>query len=252
MPNRPQSRICQALFITGAALWIAGKHHRPQRSMLWSALLLAADLAAIPAILRAKPAIQDAEIDAIDQSAVPAIDRIALRLPIERREAIRKSSDQMLRLLVAAPLLFLFNKRLRHRAASWLQDYVWGHALTYTIYTFSPIGPAFVDKYRPIVYRSGAPLKERDKGNNRNSQYSGHTGNAAFASFFAARLFAQIQPANSGLKEAGFGLAALAALILGSLRVRAQKHFPSDVLLAGGIGAAAAAAAFPGALVTKR
>ncbi len=237
MPNRPQPRLLQALFIAGAALRLAAGPRRPKRSLLWSAVLFAADLVAIPAILRAKPAISKAELKALDPGILPPLDRLALRLPVKDREAIRKSSDNLLRALVAAPALLLSDGKLRQRAAAWLQDYVWGHALTYTVYTFSPPGPAFSDKYRPVVYRSEVPAAERRRGNNRNSQYSGHTGNAAFACFFTARLLLRSRQIGTGSKLGLLGIATVPALILGSLRVRAQKHFPSDVLLASGIGA---------------
>lgn len=233
MPNRPQPRLLQAVFVAGVGLWLASKPRRPARSLLWSALLLAADLAAIPGILRAKPRLSADELGILDPEEVPVPDRLALRLPVTNREAIRKSSDNMLRAMVAAPVLLLPGRR----ASDWLLAYVWGHALTYTIYTFSPLGPAFSDKYRPIVYRGEIPEPERARGNNRNSQYSGHTGNAAFAAFFLAGM---LYRRTGGGRLQDIFMTAVAggtALLLGSLRVRAQKHFPTDVILATVIGA---------------
>lgn len=229
MSNRPQPRLLQVVFLAGAVLWLHTARRRPKRSLLWSALLLAADLVAIPAILRAKPPLQESELKALKAEGIGPIDQAALRLPVHDREAFRKRSDMLLRMLVAAPVALLASDPFRRTAAGWLQEYIWGHALTYTIYTFSPLGPAFSDKYRPVVYRKEIPVSERRNGNNRNSQYSGHTGNAAFAGAFLAAMLARHAPGS-------IPLVLLPVAGVAMLRVRAQKHFPSDVLMAGCIG----------------
>lgn len=234
MPNRPQPRLLQALFLAAGACWLASEPRRPKHSLAWSALLFAADLAAIPAILRAKPPISPEILRNPGPARLPAIDRPALRLPVADRHAAKKTSDAALRISVLLPALLLLHKPWRISSRNWLPDYVWGHALTYTVYTFGPLGPAFVDKYRPVVYRAEVPAAERENGNNRNSQYSGHTGSAAFAGVFIAAFLAK----RSALTPASLLLPAiLPAAIVGGLRVRAQKHFPSDVLLASCLGA---------------
>jgi membrane-associated phospholipid phosphatase len=224
----------QAIFLAAAVLWLRKGRAAPRRPLIRSAALLLADLIAIPTILRAKPAITTAELQSLDASSIPGFDRFALQLPAHKRERIRRNSDMVLRLMVALPALLLCQSRFRHTAVRWLPDYIWGHALTYTVYTFSPLGPAFTDKYRPVVYRPEVPDVERMTGNNRNSRYSGHTGNAAFAGVFVARLLTAAAPR---FRWPILAMGLLPPLLVGSLRVRAQKHFPSDVLFATVVGA---------------
>jgi membrane-associated phospholipid phosphatase len=70
----------------------------------------------------------------------------------------------------------------------------------------------------------------------RSSMVSGHTSGSAAGAFFFARVFADYHP-DSRLKPYVWGLAATLPALTGFLRVRAAKHFPSDVLAGYVIGA---------------
>jgi hypothetical protein len=206
---------------------------RYQRGVMLSLLLFIADLYAIPAVLRGKPEIGTAELLALHPAQIRLPDRIALELDPEDRNRIRRCSDKVLMGIIVLPLILLTNRRIRGNAANVGILYVWLHAVTYTLYSYSPLGPAFIDKYRPVVYYPSVPGEDRKRGNNRNACYSGHTGNATCASFFMAKVFHDYHPGLS--RSAGYGLYLLACippLLLGCLRIRALKHFPSDVLLA--------------------
>ncbi len=240
MANRPQPRVSQVLFLIAAACWLAIRPRRPRRTLLWSAGLFAADLLAIPLVLRSKPVIDAAELETLDTSILLPLDRISLQVPVAHWERSRRWSDTLLRATVAIPFLLMCFRLVRRTIPTWLADYVWGHALTYTIYTFSPLGPAFVDKYRPIVYRSEAPPGLRLSGNNRNSQYSGHTGNAAFGAVFTSILVRRLFPDSPISAQVAFPATALG---VGLLRIRAQKHFPTDVFFALAVGTVIAAVA---------
>src|ERR1043165_2085203 len=116
-----------------------------KRYAVLSAVLLAADLYAIPAILRGKLAIDEEEFTTLAPETVPWIDRHALGYVGSRGEHYRRISDKVLQGLIALPLLLLLDSRIRKDWVSFATLYAWLHALTYTIYSFSPLGPAFVD-----------------------------------------------------------------------------------------------------------
>ncbi len=202
-----------------------------------SAALLLADLYAIPKVLRGKLDMNADEFGSINISLVPWIDRHALSFSAEEREHYRRISDRVLQGLVAVPFLLLLDTRVRRDWKHYVMLYAWLHALTYTIYSFSPLGPAFVDKYRPVVYYSDLPDAVRALGNNRNARFSGHTANGAAAAFFMAKAWSDYNPRHTAAEKGGRYLLAFGgALMLGWLRMKSLKHFPSDVLQAVLIG----------------
>ena len=212
---------------------------QPLRLAIVSAVLLTADVWAIPKMLRGKKRIGKDELDMLKADLVPRLDRAALSYEGARAEHYRRISDRVLTGIVAAPLLLFADARIRRDRQSVAALYVWAHAVTYTLYSFSPLGPAFVDKYRPIVYYSNVADALRAPGNNRNARFSGHTAAAACAAFFAAKIYNDYHPEEAAVVKAGRYLAAyLPALLLGWLRTKALKHFPSDVLVAIIIGGA--------------
>ncbi len=211
----------------------------PLRCSLLSAVMLLADFWAIPAVLRGKAIIDTEEAAGIQQAAVPWIDRHALSFNGAEAAHYRIISDRVLMSLVAMPFLLLLKRQARRDWRSLGALYAWGHALSYTIYSFSPLGPAFVDKYRPVVYYTALPEAIRNPGNNRNARFSGHTANGACAAFFLAKVYNDYHP-RSTAPEKGlrYLLAFGAPLLLGWLRMRSLKHFPSDVIQAVVIGGA--------------
>lgn len=213
---------------------------RPKGLALLSLLLLGADLYAIPAILRGKGLIDDAELAALSPDLVHGFDRHALGFVGSRAKQYQRASDNVLKGLVALPFLLLLDGRLRKDWQSLMALYAWTHALTYTVYSFSPLGPAFVDKYRPVVYYADLPAGIRNLGNNRNARFSGHTANGACAAFFMAKVYNDYYPTGDAAARYGrYLLAYLAPILLGWMRTKALKHFPSDVLQAIAIGGTA-------------
>lgn len=252
MANRRASTLLQILTVgaLGVAWLVTRATHRRetakqsarypiaiQRHLVFSFILFVADLYAIPAVLRGKLVIDADEFQALLPDLVPKFDRHALSFSAERREHFRHISDNVLKGLVALPFLLLVDARIRRDWKSIFTLYAWLHALTYTLYSFSPLGPAFVDKYRPVVYYTGLSETDRNLGNNRNARFSGHTANAACAAFFMAKVYNDYHP-RLGIagKFSNYLLAYCAPLLLGWLRMKSLKHFPSDVLQAIVIG----------------
>ena len=94
-----------------------------------------------------------------------------------------------------------------------------------------------VQRTRPYAYGQLAPLQERLDQKSRLSFFSGHTTFTATATFFAARVYADYHP-ESKWRPLVWAGAALAPAAVGYLRVRAGKHFLSDVVTGYAVGAA--------------
>ncbi|MBC6995380.1 phosphatase PAP2 family protein [Neolewinella lacunae] len=89
---------------------------------------------------------------------------------------------------------------------------------------------------RPYVLNPDWNPERAVLSGDRSSMISGHTSGAASGAFFFARVFADYYP-ESRLKPYVWGLAATLPAVTGFLRVRAAKHYPSDVLAGYAIGA---------------
>lgn len=208
------------------------------RSVAFSAIATAANIYAIPNLIKSKKPLTDAELQALNPDAITTFDKWALQLDPANRHRIDVLSDRLLTLTsVGAAALFL-DRDIR---AHWLRIvtmYYETSAVTFSMYNFSPFGALFQNKIRPIAYYSNANYETRKEGNSRNSFYSGHVANAAASSFFIAKVYSDYHPELGGKKYLLYGLATLPPLAISYLRVKALFHFPSDCLAGLAIGAA--------------
>jgi membrane-associated phospholipid phosphatase len=98
-----------------------------------------------------------------------------------------------------------------------------------------------IHRSRPYVYRDENNIvttdekRRRDKDSQR-SFFAGHTAASAGASFFAAKVFHDMNP-DSKLKPVVWGVAAALPAITGYYRYKGGMHFLSDNLLGYAIGA---------------
>jgi len=90
---------------------------------------------------------------------------------------------------------------------------------------------------RPFTYNPDAPLDLKLEKNGRYSFFSGHASNSAAYSFFAAKVYSDNNPGskwNPYVWSAAISLPAVTSF----LRVKAGKHFPTDVIVGYAVGAA--------------
>lgn len=187
--------------------------------------------------LHKKPTITEDNINRIMSLGVNRFDRAALRQDVMKREDAAKFSDVLLLSSSAAPLLLFLDKDIRQ---SWLEIgmlYAETQIINLNFYAWSPIGPSFVERYRPVVYYNGLPLEERNYSSLRNSFFSGHTSSTATATFFMAKVYNDYHPGLGGKKYIIYGLAAIPTTVMGIYRIKALRHFPSDVIVGGLVGA---------------
>lgn len=94
-----------------------------------------------------------------------------------------------------------------------------------------------VRRARPFVYDNDTPLDEKMTKSARTSFYSGHTSETAAMCFLTASLYADYHP-DGKWKPVVWSAAAVVPAAAGILRMRAGKHFPSDVITGYVMGAA--------------
>lgn len=82
---------------------------------------------------------------------------------------------------------------------------------------------------RPYLYNSEVPLNERMKHDGRNSFFSAHTSTVSALSFSFAYSWSVYKPDKPG-KYFVYSAAAILPAVEACLRVKAGKHFPSDVI----------------------
>lgn len=141
-------------------------------------------------------------------------------------------SDALMYTAIASPLLFLSGERSRKdfssAAAISAEVFLLNTGVTY-------LTKALVKRQRPYVYNPDAPLEEKLKKDSRHSFFSGHTSTVASMSFSFAMMHHYYYP-NSKIKPLVWFAAAVLPMATAILRVRAGKHFWTDVLVGYGAG----------------
>jgi membrane-associated phospholipid phosphatase len=114
-----------------------------------------------------------------------------------------------------------------------------GHRVLLLAETLALAG-AVNETYKHAVRRPRPYTYEERKGkvDDDLSFFSGHTTGVAAASVFTARSLDLTGHLTAGERVAAYGGAALLTAAVGTLRVAAGKHFPSDVLVGAAVGGA--------------
>jgi len=202
---------------------------------------MAGDFFAIPR-LKSKPKITEAELTFINtdqqKNLINSIDRWSLRQKASDRSLYKKISDDGEIGIFLIPSLLMIDKKIRKDWLHLLFMYVEGHTITFTFYNYSPLGPTFVNRYRPAVYYSEIPDTIRMNDNNsRNSFFSGHVGSCAYSTFFMAKVYCDYHPNIGAFKYLLYLAASVPPLAIGYARIKSLDHFPSDVAVGFVLGA---------------
>lgn len=135
----------------------------------------------------------------------------------------------------AMPLaMIVLNKNEARNASHILVMYIESLSITSTLFTMAA---GTINRPRPLVYGTKAPTDERLNKNNQRSFFAGHTAATASATFFAAKVFHDLNP-DSKAKPVVWIIAAAIPAVVGYMRYQSGFHFLSDNLLGYGIGAA--------------
>ncbi|OAV46173.1 phosphatase PAP2 family protein [Lewinella sp. 4G2] len=152
---------------------------------------------------------------------------------LEERTPARKLSDKFLNFNAGLPLALALGKRTRKDLPKIALLYTETMALTGGITGLTKV--TFL-RARPYVLNDNWDPQRELKSGDRASLISGHTSLSAAGTFFFARVFADYYP-DSKLKPYVWVLAAGLPAATGYLRIRAAKHYPTDVLAGYAVGA---------------
>jgi membrane-associated phospholipid phosphatase len=171
------------------------------------------------------------QVAALREEDVPGFDRWAIR---PYSEKIDKASYIPFYAAMPAPLLLLLDNKIRKDGFKVIYLYFETMAITGLMYTGSMY---LTNRYRPYVYREESPLDKRTTGNAKNSFYAGHVHLVGSSAFFIAKVWSDYHP-DSKIKWLFYTGAAAVTGATALMRYQAGMHFPSDLLLGAGLGAA--------------
>lgn len=190
-----------------------------------SGLLLSAYL-----IDKQKDPIKIEQILALDKLDVPGFDRKAID---NYSNSAKVASDVFKNGFIAVPLsLFLSEKgRKNYKEIGVMYSEVAAINLGFTV-----LIKASKSRFRPYAYNQNVDIEERLKDDVRRSFFSGHTSHVSSMSFFTASVFSDLYP-ESKYRYAVWAGAITAPAVTAYLRVKAGRHFSSDVMVGYGVGA---------------
>lgn len=190
--------------------------------------------------LRNAPLIPEDRLNRLTADDLIGLDRVALRQDPSKSKTdqAQKVSDFLLYSGAFSPVILFVDRSIRSEWLDVTLMYLESQAVTSNFYTWGPLGPTFAERLRPAAYYTELPLEEREAGNNRNSLYSGHVASTATGWFFVAKVFSDFHPELGGKRWLLYGLAAIPPTIVSINRVKALRHFPSDTIIGGIVGAA--------------
>lgn len=162
------------------------------------------------------------------------IDRWATKQSSRRAQKI---SDFFLYTSILPPLAMIFD-RPGENDQRYTQTMMTLQAFTVT-WGLTNITKRTARRARPFMYNDDLfkfPIEKRRKVDSRQSFFSGHTSVTAAMYYFTARTYNDYH-ADSNWKPVVWSTSAIIPAITGFLRVKAGKHFPTDVVVGYAVGA---------------
>jgi membrane-associated phospholipid phosphatase len=230
------NRLCRLYFLLGALLFCSAAPASGQVHGL--SLPVDGALATLGGLTYGISIPLQKKVDPLSPEQLEGLDPLLLRR-FERvstwqdSELARLGSDIGLRASVLTPLALLGDPRSRSEfgtiSVMWLETLLVNNGITRLV-------KASARRARPYAYNpmTGEELKVEPE--TRLSFFSGHTSNSAAACFFTAQTLTNNRP---GMQNKGLVWASAAALpaLTGLLRIKAGRHFPTDVVVGYGVGA---------------
>ena len=182
-------------------------------------------------LIKNKKPLTDADLANYTKDKVPFFDRSSAGFYSDK---INKDSYIPFLGSFATPLLMILNKNESRNASYILVMYIESLSITSALFTMAA---GTINRPRPLVYGTIASADERKNKNNQRSFFAGHTAATASATFFAAKVFQDLNP-DSKAKSIVWIVAATVPAVVGYMRYKSGFHFLSDNLLGYVVGAA--------------
>jgi membrane-associated phospholipid phosphatase len=136
-------------------------------------------------------------------------------------------SDKAILAAFASPFFLLFNKRTRANAGTVGLIAFEGALINAGLINLTKVT---VRRPRPFVFNDAAPLEMKRMRNARFSFFSGHAATSAYFSMVTAKLYNDFYP-DSNARPYVWAGAALIPVLTSYGRMRAGRHYFSDVLV---------------------
>lgn len=175
-------------------------------------------------------------IQSLSQGDVWKPDRWVFDQSVSFRGQAATLSDIGAGITFAAPALLLIGKDLRKEWLELIVLYTESQLVGFNLMQWSK---ALSNRYRPVTYFEELPMDEKDLPDNLNSFYSGHTTITSTASFFMAKVICDFHPELGKKRYLIYAAAVIPPALVGAMRIRALKHFPTDMVAGIATGALA-------------
>lgn len=187
-------------------------------------------------LLNAKTRLDSLEIADLDAGDIWAFDRISTEQSAAYRHDAAHISDIAMNAAIFVPFFMLFDDDIRRQWRDIFVLYAETHAVNTALYVMTA---GATDRLRPFVYNPDVSLEDKMAGGTKISFFSGHVSTPAAASFFAAKVYSDFHPELGAKKYWLYAAAVVPPAVVGYYRIRAMKHFPTDVITGTVVGAAA-------------
>ena len=170
------------------------------------------------------------QINRLNINQIPSFDRYATQYYSVKAHQISNISGLA---SIAFPIVVLWGKRKDKDRDKLMLIALEGAFLNFGLVNLSK---TLSKRVRPYVYNENVPLDVKMVQKSRYSFFSGHTSLSAYFTFVGAQMYSDLYP-NSNKKTLVWAVAAALPLITAYSRVRAGKHFATDVLVGYAVGA---------------
>ena len=168
----------------------------------------------------------------LNKNDVPKFEQWLLNQNSNHFEKWHERSDIVMKSSLILPVALFAHKRIRSQALDYALMYLKAHAINANFYTLGI--PQFYRKNRPIVYYDDVEIHKRTGVRLSNSFYSGHVSVTATSFFFMARVYQDLYPECNKIIPLAIAGGATAFVAYG--RLKAAKHFVTDVVVGSAIG----------------
>ena len=169
------------------------------------------------------------DISVLEIDRVPRIDRFSLRqLSLNADEG----TDKLLLASFASPFFLLLDRPGRDNFDRMALIVFQGAMINSGLINLTKV---LVRRPRPYTYNVDAPLDTKLRKSSRYSFFSGHSATTAYFALTAAKLYNDLYPMSNARPYVWLGAALLPAAVSYG-RMRAGRHFFTDVLVGTAIG----------------
>lgn len=164
-----------------------------------------------------------------------ALDRPVAFMDPKGFDKAQKQSDLFLNISILSPALLALDKNVRKDWVDLIAMYMMTHAVDNAIYFAAAYS---VRRARPLTYNPELATELKTGAAKTNSFFSGHVSFSATSTFFAAKVFTDYHHIKGVKRLMIYTVASVPPLLVGYYRMKAGKHFRTDVGLGFLVGAA--------------